>query len=70
MCTRWGEIRAYIVVHVGSALEVDGIIVRELGAVDVGAVGLDVSAVVDVVVVVHQFDPLYPVPCLLGPFGV
>ena len=60
----------YIVVHVGGAQQIDGVVVRELGAVDVGAVVLDVAAVVDGVLGVHEADAHDPVPRLLGPVGV
>ncbi len=56
-----------MVPHVGRTQQPDGVVVRELGLVDVGAVRLDVGAVVDVVLGRHEADRGDPVPRLLGP---
>jgi hypothetical protein len=62
--------KTHVVVHVGRAQQEDAVVVRELGAVDVGAVFLDMAAVVDVVVVVDELDAHHPVPCVVGPLGI
>jgi hypothetical protein len=48
----------------------DAVVVGELGLVDVGAVSTDVSAIVDVVISVHEPNASNPVPGLFGPVGV
>lgn len=61
----------YVVVHVGSTLKKDAGVVRELGLVDIGAVRLDVSAVVNVVVFVVDIPhAVHPIPGLLSPIGI
>lgn len=61
----------YVVVHVGGTLKKDAGVVRELGLVDIGAVRLDVSAVVNVVVFVVDIPhAVQPIPGLLSPIGI
>ena len=60
----------HIVVHVGSAKQIDGIIVGELGTVDIRAVVLDVTAVIDVILGIHQANTGDPIPSLVSPVGV
>lgn len=61
----------YIVVHESSTLQVDTGVVRELGLVDIGAVGSDVSSVIDLVAGgIKEAHALYPLPRLLGPVGI
>lgn len=60
----------YKVVHVGGAQEEDGVVVRELGFVDIGTVMLDVAAVVNVVFRVNEANVRHPVPRLVGPVCV
>lgn len=60
----------YVVIHVRRAKKVDGVAVRELGLVYIGAVRFDMGAVVDIIVCVHEADPCDPVPCLFGPVGI
>lgn len=57
----------YIVVHVCCSKQIHAIVVGELGLVDIGAVGLNVGTVVDVVVVIHESNTSHPVPSGLGP---
>lgn len=59
-----------IVVHVGGAEDKYARVVGKLSIVDIGAVRLDVSAVVDAVIVVHEPDTPHPVPRRFGPVGV
>lgn len=61
---------AYKVIHVSSAEQEDCVVVRELGLVDVRAVGLNMCAVVNVVLGVHEADSGDPIPCLLSPVRV
>lgn len=61
----------YMIVHVCSAEDKDGIVVRVLLLADIGAVGLDVRSVVEgIIVFTHQADALHPLPGFLGPFGI
>jgi hypothetical protein len=62
--------KTYVIVHVCGAQQEDAVVVRELGAVDVGAVFLHMAAVVDAVVVVDELDAHHPVPCVIGPLGI
>jgi hypothetical protein len=59
-----------MVVHGGSAQEPHAHIVRELDLVDVGAVSLNVGAVVDLVLGVDQSHTGDPVPGLLRMVGI
>ena len=59
-----------VVVHVGSTEQEDCVVIRELGTVYVGAVRLDVSAVKDVILVVHETDIADPIPSTLGPVSI
>jgi hypothetical protein len=62
--------RAYIVVHEGRAEEEDGVVVGELGPVEVGAVMVHMGAVIHLVVLGDIPNALDPVPRLLGPLGI
>ena len=62
--------RAYIVVHVGSAKQINGIVVGELGTVDIRAVVLDMTAVIDVILGIHQANTSDPVPGFFSPVGI
>lgn len=61
----------YIVVHHGGTEKEDAVVVRELSLVDIGAVVLNVSAIVNVVIrVTDESNTLHPIPSLLSPVGV
>ena len=61
----------YIVVHESSTLQEDAGIVRELGLVGVGAVGSNVSSVIDLVAIgIKEAHALHPLPRRLGPVGI
>jgi hypothetical protein len=60
----------YVVVHEARALNKGRSYVGELGSVDIGAVVLDVSAIIDVPVLVDVADGLGPVIGLFGPEGI
>lgn len=70
MDQREQEPKTYKVVHVGGSEQEDGIVVRELGLVDVCAVGPDVRTIVDIVLCVHESDSGDPIPCLFGPVSI
>lgn len=53
--------RAHVVVHICGSKQPDRSVVGELDFVDIGAVVVDMSAVVDVVGFVHHSDCLDPV---------
>jgi len=63
--------RTYVGKHEGSALQEIGGIDGKLGLVDIGAVFLDVGAVIDAVcLVVNELDLDHPVPSFDGRVGV
>ena len=65
-----GEGWTHVVVHVSSTQQEDAIVVGELSFVYVGAVSTDMSAIVDVVVSIHEPNACHPLPGLLRPVGV
>lgn len=42
-----------MVVHVRRPYQIDSIVIRELGLVDIGAVGFDMGSIIDIVLRVH-----------------
>lgn len=61
----------YVIVHEGGALEENTSVVRKCGLVDVCAISPDMSAVVDMpVLVIDVLGPPEPIPGALGPVSV
>ena len=67
---RVGTTGSHIVVHVCRTEEEDGVVVRELSLEDVGAIVLDMSAIVNVVIRIYKTNVGNPVPSLLSPLGI
>jgi len=60
-----GNPKTYVVIHGGSSERPDTHVVGELDLVDICAVRLDVSPIVNVVLCIHQPNARNPIPSLL-----